>query len=166
LKVFDLLVLLVLVVTAYSGFKNGFIKTIFKTTGYLLGGVAGVAIAVEVMNTWSSNLALVVGSVTLVLLLAKLGKFVFEKAGLGFRKVLLIPPFKFIDALLGAAISFTFTVFILYLLLSVLLSLPDDVSNKYLYYFNLYTYSDTYLSKVFNYLNLQINQSFDINFNL
>ena len=65
MKVFDLLVLLALLITAYSGFKNGFIQTIFKTIGYIAGGVAGVAIAVEVMNTWSNNLAKAVGAIIL-----------------------------------------------------------------------------------------------------
>jgi uncharacterized membrane protein required for colicin V production len=160
LKAFDLLVLIALLISVYSGFKNGFIQTVFKTTGYIAGGVAGVAIVVELRNLWSNNLAKVVGSVTLILLLATLGEYVLGKVGLGFRKVLFIPPFKFIDSLLGAALSFTRTVFILYLLLLVLFTLPYDIDNKYLYHFKSYTYIDTYLAKTFNHLNLKINQSF------
>ena len=85
---FDLLVLFVLLVTAYSGFRNGFIQTVFKTIGYIAGGVAGVAIAVEVMSGWSSNLAKAAGAITLILLLATAGEFILGKVGLGFRKVL------------------------------------------------------------------------------
>ena len=40
MKVFDLLVLIALLITAYGGFNNGFIQTIFKTIGYIAGGVA------------------------------------------------------------------------------------------------------------------------------
>ena len=160
MKVFDLLVLIALLISAYSGFKNGFIQTVFKTIGYIAGGVAGVAVVVELMNSWSNNLAKVVGSVTLILLLATLGEYILGKVGSGFRKVFLIPPLKYIDSLFGAALSFTRTVFILYLLLLVLLTLPDDIDNKHLYHFKSYTYTDTYLAKTFNYLNLTINQSF------
>ena len=160
MKTFDLLVLLALLIMAYGGFKNGFIQTVFKTIGYIAGGVAGVAVVVELMNSWSNNLAKVVGSVTLILLLATLGEYILGTVGSGFRKVFFIPPFKYIDSLLGAALSFTRTVFILYLLLLVLLNLPDDIDNKHLYHFKSYTYTDTYLAKTFNYLNLIINQSF------
>ena len=73
MKVFDLLVLLALLITAYGGFKSGFIQTVFKTIGYIAGGVAGVAIAVEVMSTWSNNLAKAAGVIILILLLATAG---------------------------------------------------------------------------------------------
>ena len=56
MNAFDLLVLTALLITAYGGFKNGFFQTVFKTIGYIAGGVAGVAIAVQVMSTWSNNL--------------------------------------------------------------------------------------------------------------
>ena len=94
MKIFNLLVLLALLITAYGGFKNGFIQTVFKTIGYIAGGVAGVAIAVEVMSTWSSNLAKATGAIILILLLATMGEFVLGKIGLGFRKVLFISPLK------------------------------------------------------------------------
>ena len=41
---FDLLIFLVLLIAFYSGYKNGLIKTIFRTAGYVAGGVAGLAI--------------------------------------------------------------------------------------------------------------------------
>jgi len=40
---FDLLIVLVLLIAFYSGYKNGLIKTIFRTAGYIAGGVAGLA---------------------------------------------------------------------------------------------------------------------------
>ena len=112
MKAFDLLVLLALLITAYGGFKNGFIQTIFKTIGYIAGGVAGVAIAVEVMNTWSNNLTKAAGAIILILLLATAGEFILGKVGLGFRKVLFISPLMFLDSLLGAALAALRTLFI------------------------------------------------------
>ena len=112
MKAFDLLVLLALLITAYGGLKNGFIQTVFKTIGYIAGGVAGVAIAVEVMNTWSSNLAKAAGAILLILLLATAGEFILGKVGLGFRKVLFISPLKLLDSLLGAGLATLRTVFI------------------------------------------------------
>jgi uncharacterized membrane protein required for colicin V production len=148
LKAFDLLVLLALLITAYGGFKNGFIQTIFKTIGYIAGGVAGVAIAVEVMDTWSSNLAKVVGAVILILLLATTGEFILGKVGQGFRKVLFISPLKLLDSLLGASLATLRTVFIVYLLSVILIATPWSIGDKYIASSQFYTYTDSHLPKV------------------
>ena len=147
MKAFDLLVFLALLITAYGGFKNGFIQTVFRTIGYIAGGVAGVAIAVEVMSTWSNNLAKAAGAILLILLLATASEFILGKVCLGFRKVLFIPPVKFIDSLLGAALSLTRTVLIIYFLLIILLTLQFNDNDKYLSDSKFYTYADSHLPK-------------------
>ena len=43
---FDLINAIALVIAGISGFKNGLLQSIFKTIGYIAGGVVGVAIAV------------------------------------------------------------------------------------------------------------------------
>ena len=145
---FDLVVLLALLVTAYSGFRNGFIQTVFKTIGYIAGGVAGVVIAVEVMSDWSSNLAKAAGAITLILLLATAGEFILGKVGLGFRKVLFIPPLKLVDSLLGAALGLLRTVFISYLLCVILIATPWSIGAKYISTSKFYAYTDLHLPKV------------------
>ena len=148
MKVFDLLVLLALLITAYGGFKNGFIQTVFKSIGHIAGGVVGVAIAVEVMSTWSNNLAKAAGAIMLILLLATMGEFVLGKIGLGFRKVLLISPLKFLDSLLGAALATLRTVFITYLIVVILIATPWNIGDKYIASSQFYTYTDSHLPKV------------------
>jgi uncharacterized membrane protein required for colicin V production len=51
----DLLISLVLLFAFYSGYKNGLIKTMFQTAGYIAGGVAGLALAVKYLATWESQ---------------------------------------------------------------------------------------------------------------
>ena len=148
MKAFDLLVLIALLITAYGGFKNGFIQTIFKTIGYIAGGVAGVATAVEVMSTWSNSIAKAVGAIILILLLATAAEFVLGKIGLGFRKVLLISPLKFLDSLLGAALAILRTVFITYLIAVILITTPWSSGDKYIASSQFYTYTDSHLPKV------------------
>jgi uncharacterized membrane protein required for colicin V production len=148
LKAFDLLVLLALLITAYGGFKNGFIQTVFKTIGYIAGGVAGVAIAVEVMSTWSSNLAKAAGAIILILLLATTGEFILGKVGQGFRKVLFISPLKLLDSLLGAGLATLRTVFIVYLLSVILIATPWNSGDKYIASSQFYTYTDSHLPRV------------------
>ena len=148
MKVFDLLVLIALLITAYGGFKNGFIQTIFRTIGYIAGGVAGVAIAVEVMSTWSNNLTKAAGAIILILLLATAGEFILGKVGQGFRKVLFISPLKFLDSLLGAGLATIRTVFITYLLSVILIATPWSIGDKYIASSQFYTYTDSHLPKV------------------
>jgi len=148
LNYFDLVVLLALIVTGYSGLRNGFIQTVLKTIGYIAGGVAGVAIAVEVMSKWSSNLAKAAGAIILILLLATAGEFILGKVGFGFRKALFIPPLKLIDSLLGAALGLLRTVFISYLLCVILIATPWSIGTKYIHTSKFYTYTDSHLPKV------------------
>jgi len=148
LNAFDLLVLLALVITAYGGFKNGFIQTVFKSIGYIAGGVAGVAIAVEVMSTWSNNLVKAVGAIILILLVATVGEFILGKIGLGFRKVLFISPLKFLDSLLGAALATLRTVFIIYLIAVILIATPWSIGDEYIASSQFYTYTDSRVPKV------------------
>ena len=148
MKAFDLLVLIALLITTYGGFKNGFIQTVFKSIGYIAGGVAGVALAVEVMSTWSNNLAKAAGAIILILLLATIGEFVLDKIGLGFRKVLFISPLKFLDSLLGVALATLRTVFIIYLLAVILIATPWSIGDEYIESSQFYTYTDSHLPKV------------------
>ena len=148
MKVFDLLVLLALLITTYNGFKNGFIQTVFKTIGYIVGGVAGVVIAVEVMSTWSNNIAKATGAIMLILLLATVSEFILGKVGLGFRKVLFISLLKLLDSLLGAGLATLRTVFILYLLSVILIATPWSIGDKYISKSQFYSYTDSHLPRI------------------
>ena len=148
MNAFDILVLIALLITAYGGFRNGFIQTIFKSIGYIAGGVAGVAIAVKMMSTWSNNLAKAAGAIILILLLATAGEFILGKMGLGFRKVLFISPLKFLDTLLGAALATLRTVFITYLIAVIVIAAPWSIGDKYIASSQFYTYTDSHLPQV------------------
>jgi len=128
---FDLLIALVLMIAFYSGYKNGLIKTIFRTTGYIAGGVAGLALAVRYLTTWESQTQKVVLALLAVFIGAIVGEFFLGKIGSIFRKVLFIPPFKFIDSLFGALVSLIRTSFILCLVVIFLISSRWDMAEKY-----------------------------------
>jgi len=160
LNYFDLIVALALVITAVGGFRNGLLQSIFKTAGYIAGGLIGVAIAVEVMSKWSNSLAKAGGAIILILLLATAGEFIFGKVGLGFRKALLIAPLKFIDSLLGGALSAIRTTFIAYLLAIILVATPWSIGSKYITPSKFYTYTDSHLPKVITDLKTQADKLF------
>jgi len=160
LNYFDLIIAIAFIATGLMGFKNGMLQSIFKTIGYITGGVVGVAVAVEVMSKWSSTLAKAGGAIILILLLATIGEFIFGKVGLGFRKALLIAPLKFIDSLLGALLSITRIAFVTYLLAVILVATPWSFDDKYITPSKFYTYADSYLPKVITDLKIQADKLF------
>ena len=157
---FDLLNAIALLIAGISGFKNGLLQSIFKTVGYIAGGVVAVAIAVEVMSKWSSTFVKAGGAIILILLLATAGEFILGKIGLGFRKALLIEPLKFIDSLLGGALSIARTAFIAYLLAVILVATPWSFGDKYIATSKFYTYTDSHLPNVITDLKTQANKLF------
>ena len=144
----DLLIILVLLIAFYSGYKNGLIKTIFRTTGYIAGGVAGLALAVKYLANWESQTQKVAIALLAVLIGASIGEFLLGKIGSLFRKILFVPPFKLIDSLVGAAISILRAAFILYLVATLLVFSTWGISDKYIKPSTLYDYADSHLPSV------------------
>ena len=147
---FDLLSVLVILIAFYSGYKNGLIKTIFRTAGYIAGGVAGLALAVEYLSTWDSQSQKVVLVLLAVFVGASIGEFLLGKIGSLFRKILFVPPFKLIDSLVGAATSTLRAAFILYLVATLLVLSTWGIADKYIKPSELYDYADSHLPSVMN----------------
>ena len=147
---FDLLIVLVLLIAFYSGYKNGLIKMIFKTTGYIAGGVVGLALAVKCLATWESQSQKVALALLAVFIGASVGEFLLGKIGSLFRKILFAPPFKLIDSLVGAAISTLRAAFILYLVATLLVFSTWSIADKYIKPSKLYDYADSHLPSVMN----------------
>jgi uncharacterized membrane protein required for colicin V production len=147
---FDLLIVLVLLIAFYSGYKNGLIKTIFRTAGYIAGGVVGLALAAKYLATWESQSQKVVLALLAVFIGSSVGEFLFGKIGSLFRKILFVPPFKFIDSLVGAGLSTLRAAFILYLVATLLDFSTWSIADKYIKPSELYDYADSHLPSVMN----------------
>jgi len=147
---FDLLIVLVLLIAFYSGYKNGLIKTIFRTAGYIAGGVAGLAFAVKYLATWESQTQKVGFALLAVFIGASVGEFLLGKIGSLFCKILFVPPFKLIDSLVGAAISTLRAAFILYLVATLLVFSTWSIADKYIKPSKLYDYANSHLPSVMN----------------
>jgi uncharacterized membrane protein required for colicin V production len=153
---FDLLIVLVLLIAFYSGYKKGLIKTIFRTAGYIAGGVAGLALAVKYLATWESQSQKVALALLVVFIGASVGEFLLGKIGSLFRKILFVPPFKLIDSLLGAGLSTLRAVFILYLVATLLVFSTWSIANKYIMPSKFYDYADSHLPSVMNEVKAEI----------
>ena len=144
----DLLIVLVLLIAFYSGYKNGLIKTILRTAGYIAGGVAGLALVVKYLATWESQSQKVAFALLAVFIGASAGEFLLGRIGSLFRKILFVPPFKLIDSLLGATLSLLRAAIILYLVATLLVFSTWNISEKYIKPSKLYDYADSHLPSV------------------
>ena len=142
---FDFITIGVLVVAFYSGYKNGLIETVFRSVGYVAGGVFSLATAVNYLSTWQNQLHKVVLVLLAILLGATLGEYLLGKVGAIFRVALFLPPFKFIDSLLGAGLSVLRAGFILYLLATLLVFSTWSTADEYIKPAKFYTYADSHL---------------------
>ena len=158
---YDFLILVLLVISAFSGFKAGLIQTVFKTIGYIAGGVIGVAVAIDYLDSLNSKIYLLGGLILSVIIFALVGEFLLGRLGLLFRKALIIPPIKFIDSALGGALSVVKFGVIAYLISTILVASPIALADKYISPSKSYTYADAHLPKVAKDLRQEVVQLFN-----
>ena len=161
MNTFDYFILVLIVISAFSGFKAGLIQTVFKTIGYIAGGVIGVGIAIKYLDSLNSEIYLLGGMIFSVIIFALLGEFLLGLLGLLFRKALFIPPFKFIDSALGGALSIIKFGVITYLISTILIASPIALADKYITPSKSYTYADAHLPKVAKDLRQEVVQLFN-----
>jgi len=106
------------------GYSTGFLATIFRTLGYIAGGVAGLYFSLQFVATWDSLIKQIVAVLVAIFLGAQLGLLVFGKAAKFFHARLLWKPLKAIDSLAGVALELSRVVVIGYLVLTTLLWSP------------------------------------------
>jgi uncharacterized membrane protein required for colicin V production len=145
---FDFIVGFILFIAFFGGYRNGLIKSIFSTIGYIAGGVLGLAAAVNYLSTWQSELQKVGLALLAILFGAILGEFLLGKIGSLFRKALFVPPFKLIDSLLGAGLSVTRAAFVLYLVATLLVVSSWSLADEYIKPSKVYTYTESHLPSV------------------
>jgi uncharacterized membrane protein required for colicin V production len=146
--IFDVVVFISVLIAAVSGYKLGFLQSLFKSIGYIAGGVTGVFIAANFLSEINSIVIKVLISVVIILLSAVAGQFILGKIGLLIHKGLLFAPFKAIDSLLGSLLSAAKTAIIFYIIVTLLLATSWQLANDYIKDSNFYTAADKYLPRV------------------
>ena len=148
MNTFDLIVAAVFLFTAFVGFKNGLIQSLFKTIGYIAGGVLGLVIALEVVKGWSSPFAKVGMAIVLIFFIASICQYLLGKVGALFHKLVLFGPFKLIDSLLGASLSTLRVAVLIYLSAILLIASPWSWADSNIATSKFYTYVEKNLPKL------------------
>ena len=148
MKSFDLIVAAIFLFTALIGFKNGLIQTLFKTIGYIAGGVLGLAISLEVIKNWQSPFAKLGLALLLIFTVATICEYLLGKIGKGVHKRILFGPFKLIDSLLGACLSILRAAVLIYLSAILLIASPWGWVDSNIDNSKFYTYIEDHLPKL------------------
>ena len=107
--VLDLVLAVILVLYALSGYRRGFVVSVMSLVGFLSGGALGMWLLPEVLRRWESvDRSVVPRTVVLVfgvLFLAALGQSVAIGIGSRLRRGLRVKPVRVVDSVLGAIAS-------------------------------------------------------------
>ncbi|QYJ03702.1 MarP family serine protease [Nocardioides panacisoli] len=101
----DVLLLLLVLAYALSGYWQGFITGAFATVGLLAGGLFGIWLAPIALSGVEPSIWVSLGALFIVILSASLGQAVLQYAGSKVREKVTWQPARFLDALGGAALS-------------------------------------------------------------
>ena len=101
----DLILLVLVLAYAVSGYWQGFVTGAFATTGLLLGGLIGIWIAPQLLGESDPSVWVSLGALFVVLLSASFGQALLQLVGSRIRDQITWQPVRALDAVGGALLS-------------------------------------------------------------
>ena len=120
--IIDALLVLAAVGAVFSGFRRGFLQSIFSTIGYIGGGVLGLWLGLAIALKVHLNKFLVLFFA--IFLLAEIGRRILGMLAQFFRARLLWAPLRFIDSIAGVALELVRVTIFAYLIITLALMSP------------------------------------------
>ena len=111
----DILIILAVVASFVSGYKNGFLKTVFAVIGNIGGAILGLLLALNLMGDWAldgKKVGIAIASIFL-------GSFA-SAVTKGLKATIIRGPLAFIDQVAGAALHLVRTVIFIFLIGAIL----------------------------------------------
>ena len=126
----DLVLALGALVAIIRGYRAGFLKSIFAIFGFVGGGLIGLIVGLHYLN----NLSNVIAKFGLLLLAisagSSIGEWLTGKFAKFFHNQILFGPFKWLDSILGAALSLLRMALISYMVAALCLATPWGWAHK------------------------------------
>ncbi|WP_345463228.1 MarP family serine protease [Nocardioides marinquilinus] len=105
MNLLDVLLLLLVVAYALSGYWQGFVTGAFAVIGLLLGGILGIWLAPVILGDREPSIAVSLGALFIVILCASLGQALLQFLGSRIRDKITWQPARVVDAAGGAVLS-------------------------------------------------------------
>jgi len=128
--ILDIALVVIALIAITTGYNKGALATLLSILGYFGGGVAGFGLANWYSAEWKGLTAIIFLHLFAVFAGANLGRWVLEKSGIGIHKRILFGPFKFINSILGAALSLAQAALIAYVVITLIKYLPWSTSES------------------------------------
>jgi uncharacterized membrane protein required for colicin V production len=122
--ILDIALVVIALFSIATGYNKGALATLLSILGYFGGGVAGFALANWYSQGWKGLTAIILLHLFAIFTGANLGRWILEKSGIGIHKRILFGPFKFINSILGAALSLAQVALIAYVVITLIKYLP------------------------------------------
>lgn len=143
------LILAVLIVLAFvSGYRTGFIKSIFSMVGFVGGGVLGLALGWNFLQNWENVLAKFALLLLAISIGSTIGQWALIKFAKAFHSKILFGPFKWADSLLGAAFSLIRTLLMAYLVATICIATPWSWADENIPTSKIYQEIDSYTPQI------------------
>ena len=144
----DIALALLALSAVMRGYRSGFLATVFRTLGYIVGGVAGLYFSLQYVANWDSVIKQIGAVLVAIFLGAQAGLFIFGKAAKFFHARILWKPLKAIDSLAGVALELIRVLVIGYLVLTTMLWSPWGQIKEQINESQIYAQLDSHLPNV------------------
>ncbi len=128
--VVDIVLALSVLISGVMGYRNGFIRTIFKFVGYISGGVLGIYFALKFSHDWALDIKRIGFVIIAIIGAGALGSFAGGALAKGLKATVFRGPLALLDSLAGTALEVIRTVVVLYLIATVLLWSPWEAAQN------------------------------------
>lgn len=120
----DAILILTAIGAAITGFRRGFLHSLFSTIGYIGGGILGLSLGLEFTSKVHGSLNRFLLVFAAIFLFAEIGRRILGMLATSFRARLLWAPLRFVDSLAGIALELVRVTIFAYLLIAIALWSP------------------------------------------
>jgi len=150
--IFDIVAVIALVLAIVSGYRDGFIKSLLRSIGYIAGAIGGLYLALQYNQSAWVILAIIAGAVV--------GTWVGSLVAKALKITIVRGPLAWINSLVGALLDGAKVIIVIYLVGTVLLWAPWATGQNFVSESKVYLEINTYAPSVIMELKEQIELKF------
>ena len=150
--IFDIVAVVVLVLAIVGGYRDGFLKSLLRSIGYIAGAVGGLYLALEYNKSAWVVLAIIIG--------ATAGTWLGSVVAKALRITIVRGPLAWFNSLIGALLNGAKVVIVIYLIGTVLLWAPWSTGQNLVSESKVYLEINSYAPSIIEELKEQIEAKF------
>lgn len=150
--IFDIVAIIALVLAIVSGYRDGFIKSLLRSIGYVAGAIGGLYLALQYNQSVWVILAIILGAV--------LGTWLGSVIAKALKITIVRGPLAWINSLVGALLDGAKVIIVIYLVGTVLLWAPWSTGQNTVSESKVYLEINTYAPSIIVELKKQIEIKF------